>query len=231
MAEVCAPPIFRANMLRAFSTFRLSKLQFAVNALEPYYDANTVTIHHQKHHQTYVDKLNAAVPQTNLSLAELITTQAASNVAVRNHGGGHYNHALFWLCLGPHSSQRQPGAKLTAAINKDFGSFQKFKEAFTNAAVNQFGSGWAWLSLNPAGKLVVSSSLNQDNPMMVGVAKETAVPFFTVDVWEHAYYLKYQNRRPEWVANFWDVVNWKNVDQFYETYALKSKPVPVDSLS
>ena len=217
-------------MLRRFGTFRLSKLQFAVSALEPYYDTTTVTIHHQKHHQTYVDKLNAAVGTTNLSLAELIQTQAATNTAVRNHGGGHYNHALFWLCLGT-GGAAQPQGPLLAAINKDFGSFAQFKEQFSTAALNQFGSGWAWLSLSPAGKLEVSSSLNQDNALMRGVVKQTAIPFFTIDVWEHAYYLKYQNRRPEWVANYWHIVNWKNVEQFYETYALAGRPVPVDSLS
>lgn len=217
-------------MLRKFGTFKLSKLQFAVTALEPYYDAATVTIHHQKHHQTYVDKLNAAVGTTNLSLAELIQTQAASNLAVRNHGGGHYNHALFWMCLGA-GGAAQPQGALLAAINKDFGSFAQFKEQFSAAALNQFGSGWAWLSLSPAGKLEVSSSLNQDNALMKGVVKQTAIPFFTIDVWEHAYYLKYQNRRPEWVANFWNIVNWKNVEQFYETYALAGRPVPVDTLS
>lgn len=217
-------------MLRRFGTFKLSKLQFAVSALEPYYDAATVTIHHSKHHQTYVDKLNAAVGSSNLALAELIQTQAATNVAVRNHGGGHYNHALFWLCLGTRGAAL-PQGRLLAAINKDFGSFEKFKEQFTAAALNQFGSGWAWLSLSPAGKLEVTSTLNQDNALMKGVAPHTAIPFLTIDVWEHAYYLKYQNRRPEWVANFWHVVNWKNVEQFYETYALAGRPVPVDSLS
>jgi superoxide dismutase, Fe-Mn family len=215
-------------MLRKFSSFKLPKLPFDISSLEPLYDKKTLEFHWGKHHQTYVDRLNSAVGDGKLSLLEVIEERAQHSLPLRNNGGGHYNHCLFWLCLG--TGQEKPSGKLLTHILSQWGDFETFKKEFSQAAINTFGSGWAWLSLNPENKLVISSSPNQDNPLMKGIYKANSVPFFTLDVWEHAYYLQYQNKRPEFVDKFWKIINWKKIEEMYETYALNHIPVPVDSL-
>ena len=194
------------------SKFELAPLPYAHNALEPYVDAQTMEIHHGKHHAAYVANLNKAVEGNaeleGKSLEELFKNISKLPVAVRNNGGGHYNHTMFWNVMGPNKGGKPSGA-LADAINETFGSFEKFQETFNAAATTRFGSGWAWLSVS-GGKLVVSSTPNQDNPLM-DVADVKGFPILGVDVWEHAYYLKYQNRRPEYITNWWNVVDWDAV--------------------
>jgi Fe-Mn family superoxide dismutase len=188
--------------------YTLPQLPFAHDALEPIIDAQTMELHHGKHHQAYVDKLNAALEGSDAadqSIEALLRSVSKHSAAVRNNGGGHYNHTLFWEILQPGGAD-EPGDDLAAAIRTDFGSLESFKEIFETAATSQFGSGWAWLILD-AGHLKVASTPNQDNPLM-DVNELTGTPILGLDVWEHAYYLKYQNRRPEYAANFWKVVNW-----------------------
>lgn len=188
--------------------FSLPPLSFAFDALEPHIDATTMQIHHGKHHQAYVDKLNAALegtPEAELSLEVLLGTVSQHSAAVRNNGGGHYNHSLFWEVLTPGGASK-PTGELAAAIERAFGSFEEFATAFETAATTQFGSGWAWL-VNNAGTLMVGSTPNQDNPLM-DVCELAGTPILGLDVWEHAYYLQYQNRRPDYVKSFWQVVNW-----------------------
>ncbi len=196
--------------------FTLPALPYAPAALEPHIDALTMQIHHDKHHQAYVDNLNKAVagtPNENKSLEELVSIAGTLSPAIRNNGGGHWNHSFFWQILAPNAGGK-PTGKLGESIDADFGSFDAFKEKFTLAATGRFGSGWAWL-VEQDGKLLISSTPNQDNPLM-DVAEVKGTPILGVDVWEHAYYLKYQNRRPEYLAAFWNVVNWKEVDKRYE---------------
>jgi Fe-Mn family superoxide dismutase len=196
-------------------SFTLDPLPYPFEALEPYIDAKTMEIHHDKHHGTYVAKLNAALEQApqiqSWSLEDLLRnlSQVPESVrqAVRNHGGGTYNHQLFWNILGPHGGG-QPGGELGKLIARDFGSFDAFKEQFTLGATNLFGSGWEWLTVSPEKKLQLVALPNQDNPLTNGL-----VPIFGLDVWEHAYYLKYQNRRADYIASFWNVVNWKQVEE------------------
>lgn len=191
--------------------FTLAPLPYAHDALEPHIDTATMQIHHGKHHQAYVDNLNKAVagtPNENKSLEELVATAGAISPAVRNNGGGHWNHTFFWESLSPNSGGTPSGA-LATAIDAAFGSFDAFKEKFANAGMTRFGSGWAWLLVKD-GKLEISSTPNQDNPLM-DVAEVKGTPLLGVDVWEHAYYLKYQNRRAEYLAAFWHVVNWAKV--------------------
>jgi Fe-Mn family superoxide dismutase len=193
--------------------FTLPDLLYPENALEPHIDAQTMNLHRTKHHNTYVTKLNEAIAKApelaNKSLEELLTGIASVpdgiRGAVRNHGGGHHNHSLFWTILGP-GAVGEPTGDLAAAISASFGSFATFKEQFTSAAANHFGSGWAWLCADKAGKLIVKSLPNQDSPLMEGLT-----PICGLDVWEHAYYLKYQNRRPDYITAFWNVVNWVEV--------------------
>ena len=195
-------------------SFQLPNLSYAFDALEPSIDAKTMEIHHGKHHGTYVSKLNDAVkgtPLENLSIDQVMKKIGSNSPAVRNNGGGHFNHSLFWEWLSPKGGGA-PKGDIGAAIIKKFGSFDKLKEDFTAAALNRFGSGWAWLSLNGAGELFVSSTPNQDNPLM-DIAENPGIPVLGLDVWEHAYYLKYQNRRPDYVSAFWNVVNWDIVEQ------------------
>lgn len=198
----------------------LPALPYAHNALEPHIDARTMEIHHGKHHQAYVNNLNAALEKypdlQSKSAEELIKNLSAVpediRTAVRNNGGGHVNHSMFWLMMGPNGGG-EPGGDLAAAINAAFGSFASFKEQFAKAGVGRFGSGWAWLVVN-GGKLEVCSTANQDNPMMgKAVAGCEGVPILGIDVWEHAYYLNYQNRRPDYIAAWWNVVNWDQVAQ------------------
>ncbi|SEJ04324.1 superoxide dismutase, Fe-Mn family [Cyclobacterium xiamenense] len=195
--------------------FELPSLPYEKNALEPHIDAKTMEIHHGKHHNAYVTKLNDAVAGTDLaskSIEEIMQGISSASGAVRNNGGGHYNHSLFWTILSPNGGGA-PTGDLAAAIDKKFGSFDKFKEEFANAAATRFGSGWAWLSV-ANGELQVSSTPNQDNPLM-DIAETKGTPILGLDVWEHAYYLNYQNRRPDYIAAFWNVVNWEEVAKKY----------------
>lgn len=196
-------------------SFELPKLKYDYKALEPYIDAQTMEIHYTKHHGGYTSKLNAAIEGTELdklSIEDLLKDISKYSVGVRNNGGGYYNHKLFWDILSPNGGG-EPEGKLLEAINRDFGSFSKFKEEFNQAAATRFGSGWAWL-INQGGKLVVSSTPNQDNPLM-DVAEVKGTPILGLDVWEHAYYLKYQNKRPEYIDAFWNVINWDQVAKLF----------------
>ena len=200
----------------------LPSLPYSPNALEPHFDARTMEIHHGKHHQTYVDKLNGALSDhaelSGLAVIDLISD--LSNVpesirgAVRNNGGGHANHTFFWESLSP-DGPNQPDGSLANAINESFGSFENFKSEFTNAALTRFGSGWAWLVKKQDDSLAVTSSANQDSPWMQGIADVEGAPIIGLDVWEHAYYLNYQNRRPDYISAFWNVVNWSRASQLF----------------
>ena len=195
--------------------FTLPNLPYAHNALEPHVDALTMEIHHGKHHQAYVNNLNAAIegsPMAGKSLEDLMK-QHSDVPAVRNNGGGHFNHSLFWTVMSPNGGGL-PTGDLAADINATFGSFDAFKEAFAKAAATRFGSGWAWLCVNTAGKLEICSTANQDNPLMPSVGC-AGTPILGLDVWEHAYYLKYQNRRPDYVSAFFNVINWAEVASRY----------------
>jgi Fe-Mn family superoxide dismutase len=193
----------------------LHPLPYAYDALEPYIDAQTMQIHHGKHHQAYVDNLNKAIVGTDgedLTLEELMANISAYPAAVRNNGGGHFNHTLFWSILGPGGGA--PTGDLATAINDAFGSLDALKEKMNAAGTTRFGSGWAWLLVHND-KLQVSSTPNQDNPLM-DVAEVKGTPILGIDVWEHAYYLKYQNRRPEYLTNIWNVINWEAVSMRYK---------------
>lgn len=196
--------------------FELPALPYATDALEPHIDKQTMEIHHGKHHQAYVTNLNKALegkPEATQGLEEIIKNIDQFPAAVRNNGGGHYNHSLFWEVIGPNKGG-EPTGELAEAINAAFGSFADFKTKFAEAGATRFGSGWAWLSVGADNKLVVSSTPNQDNPLM-NIAEVQGTPVLGMDVWEHAYYLKYQNRRPDYIAAFWNVVNWDAVaDRF-----------------
>ena len=200
-------------------SFKLPALPYAHNALEPHIDAKTMEIHHGKHHQGYTTKLNAAIEGTaaeNQSIEEILQGLDMSNGAVRNNGGGYYNHCLFWEVLSPNGGGL-PSDDLAQAIVKDFGSFEDFKTAFSNAAATQFGSGWAWLCVQSGGKLEVCAPPNQDNPLMPEVGCG-GTPILGIDVWEHAYYLNYQNRRPDYITAFFSVINWEEVAKRFEAY-------------
>lgn len=195
--------------------FTLPNLPYAADALEPHIDAQTMQIHHGKHHQAYVDNLNKAIagtPNEGKTLEELVKHAGTISPAVRNNGGGHWNHSFFWEIIGP-GAGGEPTGQLADAIKGTFGSFAEFQEKFAAAGATRFGSGWAWLIVKD-GKLEVSSTPNQDNPLM-DVAEVKGTPILGVDVWEHAYYLKYQNRRPEYLKAIWNVVNWKKVAELY----------------
>ncbi len=197
----------------------LPALPFAYDALEPHIDAQTLQIHHGKHHQTYVNNLNVALQNNpelqDKSIEDLLTNLEAIpesiRTAVRNNGGGHANHVLYWLCLSGNGGG-EPTGDLAQAINDAFGSFANFKDMFSKAGLTRFGSGWSWLSVNKEGKLVVTSTPNQDTPLSEGLK-----PILVMDVWEHAYYLKYQNRRPDYISAWWNVVNWAQVAQNFAT--------------
>jgi len=200
----------------------LPKLPYAYGALEPYIDAKTMEIHHTKHHQAYIDKLNATLEKHPILQGKKVEELLADNlkvvpeairIVVRNHGGGHANHSLFWEIMAPakEGGGGEPSEKLIDAINNKFGGFEDFKAKFNDAAVGRFGSGWAWLILNMEGKLEIYSTANQDSPLM-----ESKTPLLGLDVWEHAYYLKYQNKRADYISAFWNVVNWKKVEELFE---------------
>lgn len=196
--------------------YSLPQLPYAYDALEPNIDTKTMEIHHTKHHQTYINNINATIEGTawdKLSIEELVSkvneVPADLKNSVINNGGGHANHSLFWTVMSPQGGG-EPIKQIAEAIDRDIGGFEKFKEAFTKAALTRFGSGWAWLSVTPEKKVIVESSANQDSPLMNG-----NIPILALDVWEHAYYLKYQNRRPEYIAAFYNVVNWEEVNRRY----------------
>jgi len=208
------------------SNFSLPSLPYEYQVLEPYVDKETMTIHHTKHHQTYVDKLNAAT--TDRDIIKLVKDAKNQPAPVRNNGGGHYNHSLFWKWMAPvGSSHAGPTGELKEKIEQAFGSVDEMKKKFGEAAVNRFGSGWAWLGVKSDGSVAITSTANQDNPLMSGVADVEMIPVLGLDVWEHAYYLKYQNRRPEYIAAWWNVVNWGEVVKYYDEYASKHTPVPI----
>jgi Fe-Mn family superoxide dismutase len=192
--------------------FELPPLPYAYDALEPHIDTRTMEIHHGKHHNGYTTNLNNAIagtPQENMGIEEILTTLSMDQAALRNNGGGYYNHNLFWESMHPQGGGIPQGA-LAEAINTSFGSFEGFKDAFAKAAATRFGSGWAWLCVHPGGKLEVCSSANQDNPLMPGIGCG-GTPILGLDVWEHAYYLNYQNRRPDYIQAFFNVIHWDKV--------------------
>ncbi|MFZ4612986.1 MAG: superoxide dismutase [Bacteroidia bacterium] len=196
-------------------SFELPKLPYALNALEPHIDAKTMEIHHGKHHQAYVTNLNNAIAGTDaekMSIEDICKNISKFGAPVRNNGGGHYNHSLFWTIMAPNAGG-SPTEDLADAINSTFGSLDKLKEEFNKAAVSRFGSGWAWLIVHD-GKLIITSTPNQDNPLM-DIAEVKGTPILGLDVWEHAYYLNYQNRRPDYASAFWNVINWNEVASLY----------------
>jgi len=203
-------------------SYTLPSLSYAYDALEPHVDAQTMEIHHSKHHQTYTNNLNAAIEGTDLGkqpaeslLCDLNSVPENLRTAVRNNGGGYVNHNMFWTVMSPKGGGA-PSGELASAIDKSLGSFEAFKDAFTKAALGRFGSGWAWLSVTPEKTLVVESTANQDSPLSHG-----NTPILTLDVWEHAYYLRYQNRRPDYIAAFYNVINWDEVTQRYQAALAK----------
>ncbi|HWG90023.1 MAG TPA: superoxide dismutase [Candidatus Thermoplasmatota archaeon] len=204
-------------------TFTLPNLPYAHDALEPAVDKMTMEIHHGRHHKAYVDNLNKALEgkaeYTGKSIEQLCamvnSLPADLKGPVRNNGGGHYNHTLFWEIMAPKGRGGQPSSELARAIDADLGGMDKMKAAVNDAGIKRFGSGWAWIIVNAQGKLEITSTPNQDNPLMTGVADKTGTPILGVDVWEHAYYLKYQNKRADYLGAWWDVVNWNKVSELY----------------
>lgn len=197
------------------AAFKLPTLNYALDALKDVIDAETMNIHLNKHHQAYVDNLNKALGSEKVDLETLVRTAGARSAAIRNNAGGHWNHSFFWTVLTPNVKEQKMPSSLEREIKKEFGSMEKFKEAFEKAGAAQFGSGWAWLIRNQNNKLEITGTPNQDNPLM-DVAAVKGWPILGADVWEHAYYLKYQNKRAEYLKNFWKVVNWKQVAEYNE---------------
>ena len=196
--------------------FVLDPLPYANDALEPYFDALTMEIHHDRHHNAYVTNLNAAIAGTEnegKTIEELLAIMSTLPAPIRNNGGGHFNHSLFWSILGPNAGG-EPSGELSDAINSTFGSLQAFKDEFKKASIGRFGSGWAWLIVKADGSIAITSSPNQDNPLM-DLAEVKGTPILGLDVWEHAYYLKFQNKRPDYIDSFWNVVNWDAVSKRY----------------
>lgn len=217
-----APAMGNPDDVKAEGKFQMVKLGYAYDALEPYIDAKTMETHYSKHHVGYTNKLNKAItgtPNENKTIEEILKGMDMENKTLRNNAGGYYNHNLYWEIMAPNAGGEPKGA-LAEAINKDFGSFDSFKEKFSDAAATQFGSGWAWLYVDASGKLAVGQTPNQDNPLMpnVGVA---GTPILAIDVWEHAYYLHYQNKRPDYISNFYNVINWDAVAKKYEAATAK----------
>jgi superoxide dismutase, Fe-Mn family len=211
LTKAAGYPDFAENLQQP--KYTLPSLPYAYDALEPHIDARTMEIHHGRHHASYINNLNNALEnsdQGDKSLESIMRSVSSLPTTVRNNGGGHYNHNLFWEIMSPKGGGK-PGGDLLTAINGTFGSFDKFKEQFSSAASTRFGSGWAWLIVNDR-KLTVSSTPNQDNPLM-DIADERGTPILGIDVWEHAYYLKYQNRRGDYISAFWEVVNWDAVSE------------------
>ncbi|MGC5743726.1 superoxide dismutase [Chryseobacterium sp. NFX27] len=207
------------------STFTLPQLPYAYDALEPFIDKETMTIHHQRHHQAYVDNLNAALKaseETSDDLDSILQRISEYSPAVRNNGGGHFNHSLFWEILSP-QPQLNPEGKLAEAISSTFGSLENLKAEMKKAGLGQFGSGWVWLFVKFSGSLAVASTPNQDNPMMDILPVNRGFPILGIDVWEHAYYLAYQNKRADYLDSFWSVLNWSAVEKKYEEALSKIK--------
>ena len=197
-------------------SFELPQLPYSYDALEPHIDAKTMEIHHGKHHAGYTNNLNNAIKETSLeglTIEKVLSELDMTNMPVRNNSGGFFNHSLFWSVIGP-NSKATPSEDLLNAINRSFGSFEGFKTSFSKAASTRFGSGWAWLCVHPGGKLDVCSTANQDNPLMDGIGCE-GYPILGLDVWEHAYYLNYQNRRPDYISGFFNIINWEVVSRKY----------------
>ena len=197
--------------------FELPELPYSHDALEPNIDTTTMQIHHGKHHAGYTTKLNNAIAGSDLenkSIEEILSSLDMSNGAVRNNGGGYFNHCLFWEVMSPNGGG-EPSGELADAINSSYGSYDGFKDAFSKAAATQFGSGWAWLCVHKGGKVEVCSTANQDNPLMPGISPN-CTPILGLDVWEHAYYLNYQNRRPDYIQAFFNVINWDNVEKKFQ---------------
>ncbi|KAG2530358.1 hypothetical protein BBO99_00002083 [Phytophthora kernoviae] len=210
-------------------SFELPKIAYEYNALEPFVDTQTMNIHHTKHHQAYVNNINNYISSDKgtalkgKSILEVV--QSATEAPVRNNGGGHYNHSLFWTWMtSVGNTNTTPTGALKTRIEEDFGSLDQMKQEFNAAASSRFGSGWAWLGVKADGKLAITSTPNQDNPLMPGV-DQPLIPILGLDVWEHAYYLKYQNRRPEYISAFWNVANWDKVVEYYDDFASKGKPL------
>lgn len=217
---ICALMVSSLGMTgTAFAEFKQAALPYAANALEPSIDQQTMEIHYGKHHKAYVDNLNKEIknyPALDKMSIEQVQAQISKyNTTVRNNGGGHYNHSFFWDSLSPKAKTGKPSDALMQQINADFGSLEAFKQKFNDAATSRFGSGWAWLIMTPDHKLAVSSTPNQDNPLM-DIAETKGQPLLGLDVWEHAYYLKYQNKRADYSKAFWQVVNWNKVNQRFE---------------
>ena len=203
--------------------FELPQLPYAYDALEPHIDAKTMEIHHSKHHNGYTTKLNGALEGSGIesdTIESILENLDMDNAALRNNGGGYYNHSLFWEVMGPNGGGT-PLSTLAQAIDAAYGSFESFKSAFSNAAANQFGSGWAWLCVQKGGKVEVCSSANQDNPLMPGIGCG-GTPILGIDIWEHAYYLNYQNRRPDYIDAFFNVINWDKVTHNYNQSIVQS---------
>ena len=204
--------------INAQSKFQLPQLEYAYDALEPFIDSQTMQIHHSKHHQGYVNNLNKAlegISVENILLDDILKNISNYSVAVRNNAGGHYNHSLFWTILTP-SKNTLPSKKLLQAINQQFGSIDSLKILINTAATSRFGSGWVWLSVDKDNKLFISTTPNQDNPLM-NISDQQGTPILGIDVWEHAYYLKYQNKRADYLSAIWSVINWNEVNIRYET--------------
>lgn len=214
---VAAAIFLSAGVLAA--PFELAPLPYASDALEPVIDQRTMEIHHGLHHQAYVNNLNAQVknfPQlAEMSLEEIMSRVSEFNTAVRDNGGGHYNHALFWILMAPVGQGGEPSEALMSAIKRDFGTFEQMKQEFSQAGATRFGSGWAWLIVNEDNQLQITSTPNQDNPLM-DIVEVQGQPILALDVWEHAYYLQYQNRRGDYLSAWWDVVNWNEVNNLFE---------------
>jgi Fe-Mn family superoxide dismutase len=195
--------------------FKLKDLPYAANSLLPYIDEETMTIHHGKHHKAYVDNLNNALTDKSKNLGQIMSEISKYPVVIRNNGGGHWNHTFFWSVMTPDLEKRKMSSNLKKRISKDFGNLEKFKQAFENAAATRFGSGWAWLLVDSKGSLKVTSTANQDNPLMDTEATRGS-PLLAIDVWEHAYYLKYKNMRGTYLKEFWNVVNWQQVEAYLQ---------------
>ena len=223
-----ASMLFSVSML-TMAEFKQAPLPYATSALAPSIDQQTMQIHYGKHHKGYVDNLNAQIktyPDLDKMSIEQVQSQVSKyNTAVRNNAGGHYNHAFFWESMAPASKTGQPSAALLEQINTDFGSLDNFKSKFNDAATTRFGSGWAWLVITPEHKLAVTSTPNQDNPLM-DVAEVKGQPLLALDVWEHAYYLKYQNKRADYTKAFWNVVNWNKVNERFDTLMKTDSKIP-----
>ncbi|MCU0439280.1 MAG: superoxide dismutase [Raineya sp.] len=225
LASVLAiQPDFIWAKSQPFLAFELPPLPYDFAALEPHFDTQTMQIHHGKHHVAYVKNLNEAIvgtPFEKLSLEQILEKVSLKDAKIRNNAGGHYNHSLFWKTLSP-QSEGKPSGKLAESINQQFGSFEKFKETFTEKAKSLFGSGWTWLSFNKKKGLFLENTPNQDNLLMKNFYKISATPILGLDIWEHAYYLKYQNKRADYIQAFWNVINWQEVSSQYEIALKKS---------